>query len=546
MRRTSWGSGAVWSLVAAAAWVAVPPAVAAVEQPEVFGEVLEVRVVNLEAVVTDRQGARVRGLAPGDFRLWVDGEPVTIDFFTEVEGGVAGVAAPGAAAIPAAVPGQPIETSYLVFVDDYFPLERDRDRVLANLRSQLGHLAPQDRMAVVAWDGRRLDMLTSWTSSQPALARALDAAAARPAGGLFRDAERRSFDGRSAVVPAIGRPAAAGLRELSIEEGFYAGVVEDQVHRAVGAVSSTLRAFAAPPGRKVLVLLSGGWPASPEEWATGSLGRTLPDSRFAEGEELFDPLVQTANLLGYTIYAVDVPGMSREQPVGAQHAEPVDQLGVDVREQALHHSLSLVARPTGGRALLDGNREAALEAIAADTRSYYWLGFTADRRFDEGEHDVRLEVTRPGLRLRHRAGYRDFSREREATMAVESALLFGTAPAERTLPLHVGAARRAGIGKVEIPLRLEIPVDALTFVPAEGGFTAAAALRVAALDAGGATSPVAVMPFELRVAERPEPGSHLRYETSLRLRRDRHDVVVALHDAAGGFVAASGIELDPR
>ncbi|MFL6236820.1 MAG: hypothetical protein ACJ76N_27060, partial [Thermoanaerobaculia bacterium] len=39
----------------------------------VFGEQIEVRVVNVEAVVTDRQGNRVTGLKPGDFRLEVDG-----------------------------------------------------------------------------------------------------------------------------------------------------------------------------------------------------------------------------------------------------------------------------------------------------------------------------------------------------------------------------------------------------------------------------------------------------------------------------------------
>src|SRR5688572_6141379 len=41
---------------------------------EPFGEVIDVRVVNVEVVVTDREGKRVTGLQPGDFRLRVDGE----------------------------------------------------------------------------------------------------------------------------------------------------------------------------------------------------------------------------------------------------------------------------------------------------------------------------------------------------------------------------------------------------------------------------------------------------------------------------------------
>lgn len=54
-----------------------------------FTEVIEVRVVNIEVVVTDRDGVRVHGLEPSDFELLVDGEPVPIDFFTEIQDGVA-------------------------------------------------------------------------------------------------------------------------------------------------------------------------------------------------------------------------------------------------------------------------------------------------------------------------------------------------------------------------------------------------------------------------------------------------------------------------
>ena len=54
-----------------------------------FGESIDVRVVNVEAVVTDKSGTRVFGLTPDDFRLLVDGEEVPIEFFTEFRGGEA-------------------------------------------------------------------------------------------------------------------------------------------------------------------------------------------------------------------------------------------------------------------------------------------------------------------------------------------------------------------------------------------------------------------------------------------------------------------------
>ena len=55
--------------------------------PPLFGESIDVRVVNVEAVVTDRDGNRVTGLKPGDFRLRVDGKEVPVEYFSEVHDG---------------------------------------------------------------------------------------------------------------------------------------------------------------------------------------------------------------------------------------------------------------------------------------------------------------------------------------------------------------------------------------------------------------------------------------------------------------------------
>src|SRR5579864_1876227 len=61
---------------------AAPPAAASkapvpVPPPgPLFGETIEVRVVNVEAVVTDKKGNRVPDLKPEDFRLKVDGKPI--------------------------------------------------------------------------------------------------------------------------------------------------------------------------------------------------------------------------------------------------------------------------------------------------------------------------------------------------------------------------------------------------------------------------------------------------------------------------------------
>src|SRR5687767_3701640 len=88
-------------------WPAVAVVLAALplmaqEQPRVqtFEEAIDVRVVNVEAVVTDAAGRQVRGLTAGDFRLLVDGREVPVEYFTEVADGLAADGGGQSGAIP--------------------------------------------------------------------------------------------------------------------------------------------------------------------------------------------------------------------------------------------------------------------------------------------------------------------------------------------------------------------------------------------------------------------------------------------------------------
>ena len=137
-----------------------PLAARAADTPPSFGEAIDVRVVNLEAVVTDRAGKLVTGLKPADFRLRVDGKEVPIEYFSEVHDGQA-LAAPAAAPEGQPEAGRAVQgltegtvgTYYLVFIDDYFSITPNRDQVLKGLKADLGRLGPDDRMAIVAYDG---------------------------------------------------------------------------------------------------------------------------------------------------------------------------------------------------------------------------------------------------------------------------------------------------------------------------------------------------------------------------------------------------------
>jgi len=98
-----------------------------------FSEVVDVRVINLEVVVS-RGGQRVSGLGATDFRLLVDGEEVPIEYFSEVASGrvVAESQSTAASAagprVPLALtPGEAVGNRYLVFIDDDFSLPSTRN-----------------------------------------------------------------------------------------------------------------------------------------------------------------------------------------------------------------------------------------------------------------------------------------------------------------------------------------------------------------------------------------------------------------------------------
>lgn len=561
------------ALALAASVLPAAPGAAAQQAAPSFGEAIDVRVVNVEAVVTDGRGDRVRGLTAKDFRLLVDGREVPVDYFTEVADGEM-AALPGdegpAAAVSSAPDGQ-VGTSYLVFIDNSFSVAAARNLVLARVASDLGRLRAEDQVAVVAFDGRRLDLLAGWTADRKELQEVLERAKSMPTRGLARLAARRSevrvarSDGQGEVIP----------------DPFSPWGLFPEIQEAVSAAGAALRGVPKPsPSRKVLVLLSGGWPVvSPTTLAFDPFRAFSSPFEAPEVEELFQPLTDSANLLGYTIYPVDVAGLETSPVPSSREASadfsapglargsfsvgegspiqplPLGYVGEGLErvtmaspnilrgagggfitsdwEQGVHHAFGHLARETGGKEVLNTARTEALERVADDTQSYYWLGFTPTWQGDGGRHDIRVQLVRPGLKVRSRRGYSDLSRDARFALDVESRLLFGGDSLGVPLQVTAGAARRKGLTKITLPITVEIPAESVTALPSGQGYRVRALLAMAALDRYGARSRVMVLPIEITLDQAPAPGGTARYETTIELRRTDQRLLFALGDGLG-------------
>lgn len=513
-----------------------------VDDLPMFGEAIEVRVVNVEVVVTDRQGERISGLGPDDFRLIVDGVEQPIDYFSEI---VDRRALPSKReTVPDVVSGETVGTNYLVYVDDDRTIKAWRDSVVRGFIDQVDRLGPGDRMAVIVASNSRLERLLEWSSDRSEMRAALEELldGKRFPGQLLEGLNPFTRTDRFVTVDPwlVGDPLGSsatfpsGAVDLDDSRWSFRDEVGQELdwielELTIDSVVAALQGVGPIDGRRVLMMVGLDLPIqSFPDQVVDEVGLRTDLKGFDHTYNAMRglrPLLDTANLLGYTIYPV---------PVDTSTSEGENSLIRTGR-------VSSVARGTGGRTIFSRNR--ALSDVIEDTRSYYWLGFTPEFVNDDRKHDIQVVVARSDLALRHRRGYVDLSPDAQRTLAAQSALLFGEA--EQVLRVEVGTFERSGHRKVEVPVRLDIPFDLLTAIPYRDTRIALAELRVAAIDKAGFRAEMKTLSLRLNEADPGlEDGIHTLL-MKIELRRREHDLVFSLSDLTSGENFHQKVHLDP-
>ena len=491
--------------------LALPTSSARGQAEETFSDSIDVRVINLDVVVTDRSGERVGNLRPEDFRLRIGGEEFPIDYFTEVREGRA-VGVTESAAGPLVREGDRVPVNYLVFVDAMWGFEGSVRRQLEGIRGDLDQLLPGDQISMMLYDGERLQRIQGWTQIRQQIDRAFDRALAGEFGGIDRYREGRDHGAQNRNRNAFLAEGGDPLNEAKIPEGegaqyqFRMEELFGQMDRVTRAAAAAMQTSAPPAGRKVMLLLTGGgWISEfPESFTNGR-----------RQEHLFR-LTETANLLGFTLYVADTP-LQRTGSQGLQH-----------------DALDFLADKTGGRSYKQASGIDVLERASADVATYYWMGFTAPSEGDGARYEIDLEVLKPGLKVRAREGFADMSRQEQIDGLVRSAALLGDLPSALPLEIFFGDAERKG-RRMEVPLVVRIPLDGVTMLPTAEGHTARLEMRVSGIDDEGDFNDLPVIPVTFSGPE-PGPGQVATYETTLRLRARKHTVLVALYDLASGNI----------
>jgi VWFA-related protein len=514
--------------------------VTAQEPPPTFTEKVEVRVMDLDVVVTDRDGKPVPDLKREDFTVRLGGKVVPIDYFARIDAGA--IHAPD---LSTASPDQVLAVHrqadkayvprhFLVYMDFGHLASESRKRGLEAVRDLVTRLGPNDRGRIVLFD-RRSQELTGWTSSKETLFAALSKLDKSGPGTSRLDAERQAVTeidtlmGRNARDQAIHRESVARR---------YAEQSQTQVRELLRDIGSELTTLAPLAGKKAFLFVSGGFEFQPGRvmgaYAADQSNVLTSVVRDVSGE--IEGVTRRANASEVTFYTLDARGIDT-----AGGASPTDnpllaRSGASflVRQDS-QEGLAALARETGGIALLSSNDVATgVARIFDDTSEYYSIGLTLSKVPASGHQSVRVDVNRPGATVRARRGYTVLNAADRERDRVQAALRTNVSSDEIPLTLRTEPPTRKG-KRYRFAIAVVFPASGLTFASGAAGRQATADVSLAAMDDSGRMSETSKAEMKFTLPEGAnESNAMLQYKTNLETRGGNHRIVVSVRDLATG------------
>ena len=494
-----------------------------------FRESVNVRVMDIDVIVTDREGHPIADLSREDFRIRVDKKPVDVEYFAAVRDGR--VREPDLRTLSPDLVVNPEEKGketrvprhFLLLVDEASLTPARRRKALEALREFVLRLETTDEAMIVAERSRPVT-LTDWTSRRETMLEAIDRVSKTSATGLRR-AERE----RQALQDL--RTGLGGAREERAR--LYEEEVYEETRKTLADMTGALALLADKPGKKILLVVSEGFELQPGAALLESAGsRGVLSFRRDVTPEL-KRFIDRANALETTIFAVDARGL----PGSAAEADNEPSLfatSLSARQNS-QAGLAEMAEETGGEAILRTNDlDGALSAVYRDASSYYSLGVSLRNVSAAVAHRVDVTVARPGLVVRARRTYAVEGDEQRFEDRVRSTLLTPASYADLAASLKTGTAFHEGRLSV-LPVEVEVPARDLTFLPDGDHVTARPVYYFAAVSDRGEETPVTrtTQAFTLNAAEARGPRP-LAVRLQLKLRRGTYALVANVLDPETG------------
>jgi VWFA-related protein len=488
-----------------------------------FTETVEVRLTNVDAIVTDKNGNPVTGLTKDDFEIYEEGARQEITHFNEIfnpRGVVAAARPAGAAPANPNAPEQRAQPDsrrrLITALVDLQSLEpANRGAVLPELQKFLtSNMRTGDEVAIYSW-GDTLTVELQPTSNPAAIQGAIDRIAAYPTERTTFWRQELQFNFDRLLYEADSMRAERPYFEDGMAVARRAAErATNEMRQKTEAIKSVLSTLRGEDGRKVLVLLTQSLSVNPAEEAFYYFytqrnrfqnGRTLKpnqEARRYEVKGLAEEVVAAANNAGVTLYPLHTAGKFNEvsdvdaTKGGTHRTVAMDPMRVqrpaDSQLDPRLLSLSAASDETGGRALAgSGNWKNAFDIVSTELNAYYSIGYRAQGEAQDRTKkiEVRLKDKGKGYIVRTRKTVIEQT-PASAMRDLVAANLFHT-PSSNDLAVKagIGSATTAGENLVH-PLTITIPTSTLTLVPEGSDLVGKLSVFAAFLRADGAVSSV--------------------------------------------------------
>jgi VWFA-related protein len=538
----------------------LPAALPAQERPAPprVASAVETSILELDVVVTDRDGRRVTGLQAADFEVRIAGKATAIaNFFKRRPAPAAalpGVEAGAPAPAPAPDAAQTALTAsrpprhVVLFVDRLHLIEKWKaDATFDGLRTVLRQtvVAPGDDAMIVTWN-RSVGLVVPFTSDVAAIERVLaseEKLSRRP----LEDMTLRQLEDEAAWFRTL--PTTSVSSGVEVSRRAAAAEAYAQMRAKANALKAVFSTLGGLPGRKIVVLASHRFSdlAGLEFFLTGPVayGDIPSDAREFNAHGIVESVAEAANANGVTLYTMFPPGWPDEaQVVHADAAsssnprinDPVEGARGDMIVMNEAAALEPVALKTGGAFAL-GYKEAPTLGlrIAADLDSAYSLGVEAPGGKAGKTLSVAVKTKDRALKVRTRRTVVEKTPEERVRDRVLSNLF--RPERESRLPVALAASNaETKKGKTAVSLTLSVPVARLVRAPSERGESGGFSVYVASAAADGSFSDVTRQrqPFDVPRADaaRADAG-HFTYELPVVVSSDEARISVGVWDEVG-------------
>ena len=449
------------------------------------GERVEVNITNVEVVVTDSRGNRVTDLRKEDFEVFQDGKPQVVENFYAVGGGRVtfgdGKSEPlETAEAQGALPAE-MKTRLIIYVDNLNIQPQNRNRMFKRLKEFVAqNVGPRTEAEVITYN-RSLKVKRKFTSDASEIVGALEEIELETGAGTSLASERK--DALSRINEAKDPDSALQIART------YSRSLRNDLQFATDAVKDTINQLSGMRGRKVLVYVSEGLPATAGIELFDAIQQKFRENTSTLEAFEFDmngkytSIIQAANAQGVTIWALDASGLTVDEFMTAENRSMDTRPNSFMMRQNTQAPLQMIAEQTGGVAAVNTNDwKKNLDDLASDFSSFYSLGYRSSRSAVDRPHSVAVNVKRKGLRTRFR---RSFVEKTPESLAAESVVASLSYPRDdNPLGIHVtiGAQKPYDEENFAIPVRISVPIGKLGLLPAGDKYEGAFFIYVLARD----------------------------------------------------------------